>query len=151
MPGLGQTTAISPDASLPLLPVLSPIVQSAGRPPRSLFAPVLQPTIHSMNWAREAGDSASLVTSRFRLPAIASGVVVSRGSPGGERLSSGSLWSSREMVSPSDRQNAVSADGPPIRASSRLAQVLSLSSTIALHISLTDILPVARFSLATGA
>ncbi len=51
-----------------------------------------------------------------RLPAIAAGVVVSRGSPGGERLSSGSLWSSREVVSPSDRQKAVSAAGPPIRA-----------------------------------
>ncbi|MGY3295313.1 hypothetical protein ACVWWP_008380 [Bradyrhizobium sp. LM3.6] len=76
---------------------------------------------------------------------------MSRGSPGGERLSSGSLWSSREVLSPSDRQKAVSAAGPPIRASSKLAQVLSLSSTIALHISVTDIAPAARFCLATGA
>jgi len=41
--------------------------------------------------------------------------------------------------------------GPPIRASNKLAQVLSLSSTIALHISATDSLPAARFCLATGA
>src|ERR1700733_418541 len=98
---------MSPDASLPLLPVLSPIFQLAGRPPRSRFAPVLQSTIQSVSWAREAGDSASPVTSRFRLPAIAAGVVVSWGSPGGERFSSGSLWSSREVVSPIDGQNLV--------------------------------------------
>src|SRR3954470_12805624 len=142
---------MSPDASLPLLPVLSPIFQLAGSPPRSRFAPVLQPTSHSVSCAREVADNASPTTSRFRLPAIAAGVVVSRGSPGGERLSSGSLWSSREVVSPSDRQKAVSAAGPPIRAKSRLAQVLSLSSTIALHMSVTDIAPAARFCLATGA
>ena len=35
-------------------------VQPAGRPPRSRFAPVLQPTIHSVSWVREAGDRASL-------------------------------------------------------------------------------------------
>nr|GAJ32273.1 hypothetical 9.2 kDa protein [Bradyrhizobium sp. DOA9] len=136
---------------MPLLPVLSPIFQPAGSPPRRRFAPVLQFTIQSVSRAREGGDNASPVTSRRKFPAIAAGVVVSRGSPGCERLSAGSLWSSREVVSPSDRQNVVSAAGPPIRASSRLAQVLSLSSTMALHISPTDILPAARFSFATGA
>ena len=69
------------------------------------------------------------------------GVVVSFGSPGAERFSSGSLWSSRESMSPLARQNAVRACGPPLRASNRLAQVLSLSSTAALHRSATDIAP----------
>ena len=50
-----------------------------------------------------------------------------------------------------DRQNAVSADGPPTRASNALAQVLSLSSTAASHMSATDSAPFARFCLATGA
>src|SRR5438045_1000685 len=142
---------MSPAASLPLLPVLSPIFQFFGKPARNRLSPVLQLIIHSTNCSREACDSTSPSRNRRTLPAIAAGVVVSLGSPGGERLSSGSLWSSRETVSPVARQNAVNAAGPPVRASSKLTQVLSLSSTIALHMSATDIAPWARFCLATGA
>src|SRR5689334_10624385 len=150
-PAFGQAIAMSPEASLPLLPVLSPIFHSLGRPPRRRLFPVLQPTSQSVRCWRERVDSTSASTNRRRFPAIAAGVVVSWGSPGGERLSSGSLWSRRETVSPVERQNAVSAAGPPDRASSRLAQVLSLSSTMALHMSEIDIAPAARFCLATGA
>lgn len=53
--------------------------------------------------------------------------------------------SKRVTVSPEERQKAINADGPPTRASSRLAHVLSLYSTAALHISATDIAPLVRF------
>src|ERR1700709_2763388 len=148
-PDFGQAIAISPAASLPLLPVLSPTFQSPGRPPRSRLLPVLQPTIHAVRCARESGVSTVPSRKRRRFPAIADGVGGLWGSPGGERLSSGSLWSRRETVSPARRQNSVKAAGPPTRASSRFAQVLSLSSTIALHISATDMAPWARFRFAT--
>src|SRR4051812_31036634 len=125
--GFGQTTAMSPEASLPLLPVLSATFQAGGRPARKRLAPVLQFSIQPVNRSREAGDSTSPSRKRLRLPAMAAGVVVSCGSPGGDRFSSGSLWSRRETLSPPDRQKPVSAAGPPLCASSRLAQVLSLS------------------------
>ena len=89
---------MSPEASLPLLPVLSPIFQFFGKPARSRLSPVLQLTIHSLRCSREACDNASPSRKRRTLPAIAAGVVVSLGSPGGERLSSGLV-----VVEPRDR------------------------------------------------
>ncbi len=142
---------MSPAASLPLLPVLSPIRQALGRPPRSRSSPVLQSTSQPVRRWREPGDSTWPSTRRRRFPAMAAGLVVSCGSPGGERFSTGSLWSRRVTPSPVARQKAVRAAGPPTRASSRLAQVLSLYSTAAWHISATDIAPRARFRRATGA
>ncbi len=84
---------------------------------------------------------------------MAAGLVVLRGSPGEERLSSGSSASSRLTPSPLVRQKLVRADGPPTEDSSRLAQVLSDSSTAPLHRVSIDSAPLAMLSLAlaTGA
>ena len=77
--------------------------------------------------SRRRATNARPAASSRRLPSIALGVVVSRGSPGVASLSVGSLRSSRVMPSPRLRANAVTAAGPPKLASSRLAAVLSLS------------------------
>src|ERR1700692_3756396 len=44
-PRVDQVTAMSPEASLPLLPVLSPTRQLLGRPARNRLSPVLQSNI----------------------------------------------------------------------------------------------------------
>src|ERR1700709_1837061 len=137
---------MSPAASLPLLPVLLPIGQSLGRPARNRLAPVWQFSIQPVKRSREGRDSTSPRTMRRRLAAIAAGVVVSSRRPGGVRFSSGSALFTREAAAPVERQKGGRAAGPPTRASSRFAQVLSLSSTAALHRSATDKAPFARFS-----
>jgi len=86
---------------------------------------------------REAGSSASPSTKRCRLPAIAAGLVVSRGSPGANRLSSGSWRAQRVSASPCARRKAVSPAGPPTSGSSRLAAALSLMVSVARHRSRT--------------
>ena len=58
---------------------------------------------------------------------MASGAVVSRGSPGVASLRSVSQRSSRVTGSPSDRANRVTAGGPPKVLRMRLPAVLSLS------------------------
>ena len=69
--------------------------QSAAQPVRAGLA-----VYHPFGeWARgKPATALRPATSRLRLPAIATGVVVSWGSPGGERFSSGSLWSRRDCV-----------------------------------------------------
>ena len=121
-------------ALLPPEPVLSPTRQPAGSPARSRASPVLQPTSHAVSRAREAGASAS-PSSRLRGgPAIATGVVVSRGSPGAASFNSVSRRSSRVTGSPSSRIHAVSPAGPPKLSSIRLPAVLSLRVTAASQI-----------------
>ena len=93
--GLGQTTAISPAASLALLPVLSPITQLLGSPARKRLSPVRQPTNQSVRVVRDASDRTDPRTRRRSVFAMAAGVVVSRGSPGGVRFRNGSGSSSR--------------------------------------------------------
>ncbi len=66
-----------------------------------------------------------------------SGVVVSRSSPGVALLSAGSSRSRRVCMVPMSRSHWVRPCGPPWRASSRLAAVLSLSTTVASHSSAT--------------
>ena len=88
---LDHVTAMSPAASLALLPVLSPTRQPLGSPARNRLSPVLQPTIQAVRRSREFSDSTFPNMRLRRLPAMAAGVVVSCGSPGGERFSSGSL------------------------------------------------------------
>lgn len=79
---------------------------------------------------------------------MACGVVVSRGSPAMASFSVGSVRSSRVTVSPRLRAKAVKPCGPPWRASSRLAAVLSLSVTVPSHSSPT-VMPTSptRFSV----
>ena len=64
---------------------------------------------------------------------MASGVVVSRGSPGMALLSSVSQRSSLKAWSPMERANAVTAEGPPSTFISRLAAALSLYWRVAAH------------------
>src|ERR1700723_3727179 len=92
---LGQTTAMSPAASLPLFPVLSPITQAVGSPARNRSSPVRQPTNHSVKIIRDGSDRTPPRTKRRSVCAIAAGVVVFRGSPGGIRLRNGSGASRR--------------------------------------------------------
>ncbi len=80
---------------------------------------------------------------------MASGVVVSRRSPGTAVFSSGSQRSSRLTRSPSDRKNRVRPSGPPISRSRRLPAALSLYWIAAAHRSPTGI-PVARCSSVLG-
>src|SRR5579862_4730724 len=148
---LGHATAISPAASLLLFPVLSPMTQLPGSPARKRLAPVWQPTNHSVSSVRDACDRIRPRTRRRSVVAIAAGVVVSRTPPGGVLFNKGSGLSRRVTRSPMLRQNAVKAGGPPMRVRRRVAQVLSLCSTAALHISLTERTPLARFACATGA
>ena len=160
-----QATAMSPRASPPLLPVLSPILQVLGKPARRRLAPVRHPSSHSVRVRRDRSDSTSPRTRRRNVLAMADGVVVSWVSPGVRKFKASSKSSSRVVSSPIRRQNAVSAEGPPMRDGRRLARdsrrlardsrrsalVLSLFSTAAAHISPTVSDPFARLALATGA
>ena len=102
----------------------------------------------------------SLVTRRLAahpcfpndLPRNWGHAVYGRGQEDGEFLGSGEAGRSRRLtVSPMDRQNAVRAEGPPMQAKRALAQVLSLNSTAPSHMSATDIAPLPKCCLATGA
>ena len=63
----------------------------------------------------------------------------------------GLTLANRVVVSPKPRTNAVSPAGPPIKGSSRLAAVLSLTATAAEHRSPMVILPLATCWVVTGA
>ena len=82
---------------------------------------------------------------------MASGVVVSRTSPGSLVLSVGSSRSSRVTSSPRARRNRVNPAGPPRVRRSRFAAVLSLTSTADAHRAPTVRLPSLACSLVTGA
>ena len=82
------------------VPGLSPAVQPAGSPARRRWAPTLPSFSQWTSRAREAGESTGPSSTLSRLPAMASGVVVSRGSPGRALFNSGSVRSSRVKPSP---------------------------------------------------
>lgn len=63
-------------------PVLSPARQPLYTPARDFLSPVLLSIIQRVIWSREAGDRESPVTIFCIVFSIASGMVVSRGSPG---------------------------------------------------------------------
>jgi hypothetical protein len=101
-------------------------------------------TIQPISRARAAGPSPSPINIASIVLTIASGVVVSRGSPGAASLSIGSIRSSRVVRSPRRRANAFTAFVPPSKSISRLAAGLSLTVTIASHSASTlSVLPTA--------
>jgi hypothetical protein len=69
---------------------------------------------------------------------MASGLVVSRGSPGSLPFSSGSIRSNRMTGSPSPCTKALMASSPPTRGSSRFAAALSLVAMVAAQSSPTE-------------
>ncbi|MNF86927.1 hypothetical protein D3C84_693780 [compost metagenome] len=110
----------------PPAPVRSAIRQFAGKPARSNGPPTLLPTSQFSSCWREEGESLVPRTSSCRLRAIASGVVLSRGSSGMASLSAVSQRSSRVISSPNERINLVKPSGPPRVPRIMLAAVLSL-------------------------
>jgi hypothetical protein len=124
------------------LPVLSPMIQSGGSPARRRLAPVWHAIIQASNRPREAADRTGPSSTRPRVWRIASGLVVSRGSPGNAVFKVGSSRSRRVRVSPVPRSQTVNASGPPSAVSSRLAALLSLHTIAAAQRSEIDIRPV---------
>src|SRR5260370_39829499 len=99
----GHTTAMSLVALFPPEPVLSPIRQPFGTPARNLLSPVLFATSHAVSCSRDELDNAVPRTVLRKTSTIATGAVVSRGSPGLASLSSVSRRSTPLTLAPSER------------------------------------------------
>src|SRR5260370_35370053 len=103
----GQITPMSFVALYAPEPVLSPTLQLLGTPARSRLSPVLFATSHLITWSRDDRMRASPRTIFRSSSSIASGVVVSRGSPGPTSFNPGSSRSSRVTTSPTERRYPV--------------------------------------------
>ena len=127
--------AMSLTTPLSEVPVLSPTRQPCGNPARRRLSPVRVASSQATSRPRAPSDSTSPSSTACMSRSMAEGVVVSRGSPGIASLRMVSRRSRRLDASPSERANAVQPAGPPMRSSSRLPAVLSLSVITASHTS----------------
>src|SRR5262249_48345335 len=95
-------------------PVLSPTLQSFGRPARKRVSPVLLPTSHAVSRSLDGGASASPSTRVRRFDSTAAGEVVSRGSSAIAR--GGTAAAARSLKGAAHGEALVNAPADPVAA-----------------------------------
>lgn len=127
---------------------LAPTSQPGGRPARTALSPVVLALRELTSRSRPDLPGSAPSARDRRSAAIRDGVVVSRSPDAAFTI--GSVRSSRVTGSPRARTNRVTPRGPPARPVSRLAAVLSLTSTAARH-SAATVMPSSTCWEVTGA